>query len=97
MPDCPSCGKQWHYKDTLKQVLRRKKQCPYCDRAVYVTTKGRWRESTLQMVPLLVWLPLVSFGVAPVIYIPIVITIFVLMYFIIPFYTELSKDEEPIY
>lgn len=98
MPTCQHCLHKWTWKQTIKKsfTLGVGMKCPYCHEMQYYSTRFRKKSSMVSfLVPLLLAF---NFLFGPSYLILIALLAFLPLYtIIVPFFVELTNEEEPLF
>ncbi|SDI40173.1 cxxc_20_cxxc protein [Planococcus glaciei] len=99
MPICSHCETRWTWKQTIKKTftLSNKLECPLCGKIQYISKKSRKRISLLNLVILLPLLLNAVTSIEPLFNITLIFIFFMLSMVFMPFLTELSSEEEPLW
>jgi CXXC-20-CXXC protein len=99
MPICQNCGCKWTWRETFAKMFTFKNiiRCPSCDTSQYISKKSRNQLSLFTVMPFLIWIPFVSFGV-PLVYILVLEFVsYALVLMGMPYLYKLSNEEEPMW
>ncbi|MCP2035104.1 CXXC-20-CXXC protein [Planomicrobium sp. HSC-17F08] len=101
MPTCTHCQTKWTWKKTIKKTfkltLSGKLICPVCGKGQYISLKSRKKIGFLNMLIVLPFLLNAIASVNPLIIIGFMVLLFCFCVAYMPFLTELSAEEEPLW
>ncbi|MFP7487238.1 hypothetical protein SFC65_24075 [Priestia filamentosa] len=99
MPTCNKCGQRWSWRHTFLQSMsfRKKLKCQSCQEPQYLSKNAAQRIGTYAMIPFIIWFILTLFNVPFKYSVSLEITLFAILYLIMPFLYELSNEEEPMW
>ncbi|MFC3040509.1 TIGR04104 family putative zinc finger protein [Virgibacillus xinjiangensis] len=99
MPVCKTCDNKWSWKETYiaSFTLSVGMTCPYCGEKQYLTAKSRIKSSSISFVSPIIVLMSTFFDVSIALWLLILISYMFLIIIIIPFFYELTDEEEPLW
>lgn len=93
LPECSTCNYQFKWKEL--SIFSRRKKCPQCGNFQYITTHSGWKIGAIGVVAafLLIFIRIYSF------YWSLFLgTLFFIVFIaIVPYYIELTDEEQPLF
>ncbi|WP_455662596.1 TIGR04104 family putative zinc finger protein [Pradoshia sp.] len=99
MPTCRSCGKSWTWSISLKRILsfRQTMICPHCQKSQYQAHSSRFKTSGVILIPTLLLPVYIMFELSITTALFIELAIMIAALFVLPFFLELSNQDEPMW
>ncbi|MBN8211128.1 hypothetical protein JI666_20630 [Bacillus sp. NTK071] len=99
MTTCCTCHSKWTWKETFFTMftIRKAVSCPTCGNEQYVTRRSRNNLSLIPSIVALFWLPLIAFGLPFSLILSIEVFISILTLLSLPFFYEVTDQDEPMW